>query len=513
MQQCDEQPPRCGGCSKRGLNCDYEELLVEPGKEPECSSLVNSSAKRIIFEFHPLMDEFNRAHTACAHSNEIMPGVRTEDIGKTNTRRISDLHTSLTPYTDLNEQDLLLLHHYKTIACHTLFSDELKGPIWQFLVPELACIYPFVMHNILSLAAIHLAYLRPDFSATYTQLSARHQSHVIKSAQARVASQEVDRENCSAVVICSSLLLVYELAILHPSYFVQARTATTPFDEIVQKMLVMRRLVGLWTLSMPLFRQGPARILLSRGKPEMTEPLASEIRQSLDGIKMANNMLATNKEEQDAYRMAIDSLWLCFETCTLSNPPDWLMGMAWPNLVPQLFMSALIGRKPLALAITAHYCTLLYLYPQGWWMNGWPQPVLSSLIRAAAVEDNAHIWKPLFSWPANVIGVPLEEGLKLRDVTLSQSLLCALKLGAVEDYGGTWMNAIEACIRQTEVKGEFTCRTWELAAVFELADRGFIGMDASWNKISEIETEAKFLAGDASYFDEVKVEASNVCHA
>ncbi|EEQ28552.1 hypothetical protein McanMca71_005336 [Microsporum canis] len=103
--------------------------------------------------------------------------------------------------------------------------------------------------------------------------------------------------------------------------------------------------------------------------------------------------------------------------------------------------------------------------------------------------------------------------VEIKDVTLSQSLLCALKLGAVEDYGGTWMNAIEACIRQTEVKGEFTCRTWALAAVFELADGGFIGMDASWDKISEIETEAKFLAGDASYFDEVKVEASNVSHA
>ncbi|KAF3491075.1 uncharacterized protein GIQ15_00592 [Arthroderma uncinatum] len=98
---------------------------------------------------------------------------------------------------------------------------------------------------------------------------------------------------------------------------------------------------------------------------------------------------------------------------------------------------------------------------------------------------------------------------EIRDITQSRSLLCALKLGVVEDNRGTWMNAIEACVRETEVKGEFTCRTWALAAVFELADGGFIGMIPSWDVISNIETEARFLAGDSYTTGGTAVETSD----
>ncbi|OAL68935.1 hypothetical protein A7D00_7191 [Trichophyton violaceum] len=98
--------------------------------------------------------------------------------------------------------------------------------------------------------------------------------------------------------------------------------------------------------------------------------------------------------------------------------------------------------------------------------------------------------------------------VEIRNITRSRTLLCALKLGDVEDCSGTWMNAIEECLRQTKVEGDFTCRTWALAAAFELADGGFIGMEPSWDRIGKIETEAKFLAGDSWQSGEVHVEAS-----
>ncbi|KAK2857279.1 hypothetical protein FQN49_004858 [Arthroderma sp. PD_2] len=102
---------------------------------------------------------------------------------------------------------------------------------------------------------------------------------------------------------------------------------------------------------------------------------------------------------------------------------------------------------------------------------------------------------------------------EIKDITQSRSLLCALKLGVVEDNGGTWMNAIETCVRETKVSGEFTCRTWALAAIFELADGGFIGLAPSWDTISKIETEAKFQAGDAYSSGDKTVKASKQSRA
>ncbi|KAF3481075.1 uncharacterized protein GIQ15_03834 [Arthroderma uncinatum] len=417
--KCDEQPPRCGGCSKRGLKCDYEETPAEsmscPRGEGKSLSLVNSGAKDITFEFHPLTELVNKRRTVNHFPDEFTQRRKREDILQANTHRIGELVMKPKASLSLDYQDLELLHHYRTITSHTLSEDKLKGQIWQFFVPELAQIYPFVMHNILSMAAMHLAFLQPESSVKYTHLAVSHQSHVIKAAQARVASQEVNKENCSAVVICSGLLLIYELAILHPSYFVGARTTTTALDEIIQKMLIMRRLVGLWTLSMPLFKDGPARSLLARGEAELATPLADEIRRSLDSIQMANNTLTADKEERYAYQMAVESLWFCFQICTLSSPADWVMGMAWPNMAPQRFMTALVEKKPLALATVAHYCALLYLYPGSWWMQGWPQPVLSSLIRAAAVGSHGPTWQSLFSWPSRVIGISQVEGCQNKE--------------------------------------------------------------------------------------------------
>ncbi|GBF64215.1 hypothetical protein TMEN_6904 [Trichophyton mentagrophytes] len=295
----------------------------------------------------------------------------------------SSLRLSPLDSSDLTEQDSLLLHHYSSITCHTLFHplDQARAYIWQSLVPQLAHLYPFVMHNILSLAAMHLASLLPHphlHLHKYTLLAARHQSHVIKAAQARVASQQVTSQNCSAVVICSSLLLLYELTILHPSYFVSGRVVSTTtttttaassssswVDEIVQKMLVMRHLVGLWNISMALFSQGPARCLLSTGTLDVTSPLA-------------------------------------VESCVLSTPPDWLRALAWPNMVPRVFMSELLERKPLALVLLAHYCALLVLHPGSWWMSAWPRPVVFALMEAVSQSGHAHS-KDLFAWPVKVV--------------------------------------------------------------------------------------------------------------
>ncbi|EGD91957.1 hypothetical protein H112_00559 [Trichophyton rubrum D6] len=392
--KCDEQPPRCAGCVKRNLQCDYQEM--QPGLELQRVP-PHPTSSSLVFDFHPLTRLVNNTH----RTSPYIPSIQ-----------------SLSLDVDLTHQDSLLLHHYSSITCHTLFHplDQARAYTWQSLVPQLAHIYPFVMHNILSLAAMHLASLQPHLLHKYTLLAARHQSHVITAARARVASQQVTSQNCSAVVICSALLLLYELAILHPSYFVSepvsTSTSTTTstsisistsaarrVDEIVQKMLVMRHLVGLWNISMPLFSQGPARCLLATGTLDPASPLAVEVRSSLDRVLLASTTLHV---PSDAYAAAIDSLWHCYKCCVLSTPPDWLRALAWPNMVPRPFMSELLEKKPLALVLLAHYCALLVLHPGSWWTHGWPRPVLFALIEAVGENGQAH-WRDLFAWPVKVV--------------------------------------------------------------------------------------------------------------
>ena len=79
------------------------------------------------------------------------------------------------------------------------------------------------------------------------------------------------------------------------------------------------------------------------------------------------------------------------------------------------------------------------------------------------------------------------------NVILTDDPLGALKLGSVESIDDEWLKRITQCLRGTVIEGEFTCRTWALAALYELANEGFIGMIADWGTIREIEQEAQDL--------------------
>ncbi|EGE09503.1 hypothetical protein TEQG_08452 [Trichophyton equinum CBS 127.97] len=82
----------------------------------------------------------------------------------------------------------------------------------------------------------------------------------------------------------------------------------------------------------------------------------------------------------------------------------------------------------------------------------------------------------------------------------------------VPDITAEWMDAIKQCIQAAEVPGDgFSCRAWALAAVYELANCGFIGMEPSWEIMKKIEEEANDIAMDALFSNQKLVMDSQQC--
>ncbi|GBF62394.1 hypothetical protein TMEN_4934 [Trichophyton mentagrophytes] len=101
---------------------------------------------------------------------------------------------------------------------------------------------------------------------------------------------------------------------------------------------------------------------------------------------------------------------------------------------------------------------------------------------------------------------------EFEDITRSTALLVVLKLGEVPDITAEWMDAIKQCIQAAEVPGDgFSCRAWALAAVYELANCGFIGMEPSWEIVKKIEEEANDIAMDALFSNQKLVMDSQQC--
>ncbi|KAK2813965.1 hypothetical protein FQN50_000366 [Emmonsiellopsis sp. PD_5] len=98
-------------------------------------------------------------------------------------------------------------------------------------------------------------------------------------------------------------------------------------------------------------------------------------------------------------------------------------------------------------------------------------------------------------------GVQWRFVMENKNLSLSKSILVALKVGVLEKTNDEWLAAVKGIVRDVTVKdGNLTCRTWALAALYELASAGFIGMQPNWIHIHEIEEEAKKLAEDSKLF-------------
>ena len=88
--------------------------------------------------------------------------------------------------------------------------------------------------------------------------------------------------------------------------------------------------------------------------------------------------------------------------------------------------------------------------------------------------------------------------IREKDLSTSVNLLTVLKIGVVESTAPDWIEFIQQVISDTKPQGQFTCRTWALQAVYDLADAGVLGLPVDWQCIRDIEYEARSLAEEAS---------------
>lgn len=85
----------------------------------------------------------------------------------------------------------------------------------------------------------------------------------------------------------------------------------------------------------------------------------------------------------------------------------------------------------------------------------------------------------------------IQEG---KDVSRSHNLLLAMKLGDISDDPHEWIERAKKCMKETKVVGEFTCRTWALEAVYDLARAGILDANIDRATLYKFEEEAKAYA-------------------
>ncbi|KAL1984495.1 hypothetical protein VTN96DRAFT_9094 [Rasamsonia emersonii] len=396
--KCDEKPPRCGRCRTRGLKCDYEDRFRPELLAPSSISASHHLGSKITFEFDKLSyGAVPAPSTVSKDSTEIPLSQRGSFKNNASLCRSSAItgpkmaissRTQLIP-DDLHYRDYQVMHHYSTVTVFTITSDSRRLPVWQHLIPSVAQSSDYVRHALLAFSALHMTHLQPENQHQHLSLASRHQCTALSRFRKSVNS--ITAENADAVYLFSLLVLLSELRLMHPSYE-HYDGNLDPIDKLLQRFILIRNIVSLWrtdTWSRP---ASVIRNLIQQLKPSDVHIIPSEFYSILEELEDLNQKTTINADEREIYSQSIRQLGRTL-ALIIAKPKDWFPALFWAIFVPLRYIDALKAKRPISLIVLAHYCVLIHHSPERWWMKGWSDRVLRSVI---LLLDES--WKPYLSW-------------------------------------------------------------------------------------------------------------------
>jgi hypothetical protein len=309
------------------------------------------------------------------------------EIQKTNTP-IPFPTTSDNPGFDQME----ILHHFCTVTYLTLTPEHAQQKVWQSTAVKLGLGFPFLMHQILAIAALHLGHCNPERRNYFSNKAIELQSQAME--EFAVLRNQVDASNFRAIFLFASLLAIHVFADSTP-------LSDLSFGDYLDKLLGCISLV-----------QGVRHLVLEDWEPQLHE---SEIGALFtvqhpqqpydvpDECRKLSNLIENFKVGEatlNTYRGALDRLQHSF---ALSGAPSqrhstirWLL--LWPMHLTREYLELLQERRPEALIILAYYGVLLQCYRKCWVVGD----TGVFLIRAVSAYTGRH-WQPWLAWPNMIV--------------------------------------------------------------------------------------------------------------
>jgi hypothetical protein len=269
--------------------------------------------------------------------------------------------------------DMALWHHFIKSTAATLSNR------WGEELPQLALNCDYLLHAILAVAALHIAYLHPDGQDKYSQLANHHQDLAFPAMNRVMAN--VTPENANQLFAASTLVLVFSFASFKSPEHLFPFTESPNIEGVSNWMLCLRGCSKVVQAAQAHIEEGPLGFLLPQDRvlehsmslgavpnTEDEESLKqiSEIVLNLPSIKSS-----TMVEEMDAYHDAIQKLRILLVGVAqgLETTMRRTVTSMWPAVVTDIYIRLLAEKRPPALIIMAHYCSLLTNMNDCWYFE------------------------------------------------------------------------------------------------------------------------------------------------
>ena len=293
--------------------------------------------------------------------------------------------------------NLRLLHHFTTVTSKTLSHEPAVEDMFSSYIPKMAFDNVYLLHALLSLAALHISRSEPEHRNDHLLQARRH--HQIALTQFRSEVKSLPESNFPAIAVFHAFIFPYSCAISTSSDGVE-----DAFESIVSA-LVLTRMIGPLMQASGMYehmRQSEIGRLMPKdvysvdwNKAEA--PVNTELIQLRKFSEVFHHIYPPDIIE--AYKEAIRLLELLFEvTRNLQKPPSDSLLRIWIHFVPARFVELLSEKQPGALIIFAHYGVVLGKGRHYWFLEGLDELILA--VADAFVPMESKNW---LEWPKEQI--------------------------------------------------------------------------------------------------------------
>ncbi|KAI3547682.1 hypothetical protein CABS03_10118 [Colletotrichum abscissum] len=291
---------------------------------------------------------------------------------------------------------LELMHHFTLVTANSLSVRPDMQHVWRVTMPEIGYNSPFVMHGILTIAALHKAYLIPSARDKYLDLATSHQTAGLEGFRTQLHT--VNDTNWKPFFCFASLVVFYvaslpvrmgqdldsEPDIMGVFIFVRGiRAILEPYQTKIVRTEFAPMATGIWTIdpSDPSYKcvdTGHQEILipktdrLNRLPPLHNSPLPPDVFEAIQGLLdfYTENLHDSAREE---YVTAVRELEKAVYLMAHAGA-NLEVGMIlfWPYVISENIMADIHALNPYSLVLLAYFSVFLcVLEPTFWFLRGW----------------------------------------------------------------------------------------------------------------------------------------------
>ena len=298
------------------------------------------------------------------------------------------------------------------VTSRSILNTPQLDHFWQSVFPEIAFQHSYVMHSILSVAALHVTYLCPSNRDIYVYSAAHHHAQALSGFREGINS--IGPHNSDALFASATLAFFYAFLTFGKLYdeYNQDDSPTMRTSRILgAEWIPLVR--GIEVVLHPVYdyvRVGPLHALLGLGNWEELDPDTQPGPDDENLLRLRE--IWTFDENAELYDKTLHllrktSVWMTqFQNMQGDRVSEWGYNRDWSGpfmwlfLVPDKYLLLQQQRQPTALVLFAYFGALLQYLNGYWWMEGCGKSIVS-------VVDGClgPYWTPWLEWPKQVVGL------------------------------------------------------------------------------------------------------------